>query len=228
VFRKVASPGDRVGDTEAFRAIGDLAAVPSNDVLLKIGRILEPGSYHPSVLEGSVRLVEPGAADDYFAHDVVRLFGLEPPDCEEPGSPKTSYYRFGADHVLGRTGRLNGPHKALVTAVVMPLHAPNQLSRERIEYWKQRQRAGLYLTAFAVSVLDNQAPAMAPHDDSYPYEEQFLLTNCLVDGHHRVQAAAELGVPIRILALVAREYSLVANSEDLAAVLHWFAREASE
>ncbi len=205
-FRKVASPAHRVNDAEAFRALGNLKTVPPNEVLLKLARILEPGEYHPAVLEGAVRLVAPGAADDYFAHDVPRLFGLEPPDYEKPGSPNTSYYRFGSDHVLGRTGRLNGPHKALVTAVVMPLHAPNQLSRERIDYWKQQQRGGLDLTAFAVSVLDNQAPAMDPADESYPYEEQFLLTNCLLDGHHRIQAAAELGASVRILALLAQQY----------------------
>jgi hypothetical protein len=228
VFRKVASPAHRINDTEAFRALGDLAAVPSNDVLLKLARVLEPASYHPSILEGTVRLVQPGEPGDYFAHDVVRLFGLEPPDYEEPSSPKTSYYRFGSGHVLERTGRVGGPHKALATAVLMPLHAPNQLSRERIDYWKHRHSVGQHLTAFAVSVLDNQAPAMEPVDKNYPYEELFLLTNCLVDGHHRIQAAAELGVPVRILALLAPEFSLVPNSEDLAAVLDLFARDATD
>jgi hypothetical protein len=186
--------------------------------------VLERGLYHPTVLEGTVRLIEPGAPDDYFATDVVRLFGLEPPDYEMPSGPWTSYYKLGSDHELARTGRLSGPHKALVTAVVMPLHDPAQLDRERVEHWKQQQKAGRNLTAFAVSVLDNQQPAMEVSDPTYPYKEQFLLTSCLLDGHHRVQAAAEAGAPLRILSLLARDSSLVESVEDLTAVLGSYSR----
>jgi hypothetical protein len=219
VFRKIASPTHRVSDEEAFRLLGNLDRVPSDDVLRRLARALEPGSYHPIVLEGAVRLVNPGEADDYFATDVVRLFGLEFPDYQEPGSPRTDYYKFGSQSELTRAGRVAGPHKALVTSVVMPLHARDQLSRERIEYWKRHQLAGRSLTAFAVSVMDHQAPAVDPADDSYPYKEQFLLTNCLLDGHHRIQAAAELGARIRILALLAPGFSQVASGQDLAEVL---------
>jgi hypothetical protein len=227
IFRKLASPIERVSDQQAVELLGELERVPSDDVLRRLARVLEPGSYHPIVLEGTVRLVHPGTADDYFATDVVRLFGLEPPDYQEPGSPQTDYYRFGSQCELPRTGRVSGPHKALVTSVVMPLHAPDELSRERIEYWKRHQAAGRSLTAFGVSVIDNQAPAMDPAGDTYPYREQFLLTSCLLDGHHRIQAAAELGTPIRILALLAREYSNVAKVEDLSAVLRVYRCQAS-
>lgn len=223
-FRKVGSPAHRVSDAEAFRVLGNLETVPPVDTLLKLARILEPGAYYPVVLEGAVRLVEPGAADDYFASDVVRLFGFEPPDYEKPGSPTTSYYRLGEDHVLERSGRLGGPHKGLVTAVVMPLHSVSQLDRERIEYWKRQQRTGVCLTAIAVSVLDCQAPAMDPPDKSYPYREHVLLTNCLLDGHHRIQAAAELGSSVRILALLSQSYSL-ADTVDVTTVLRCYARQ---
>jgi hypothetical protein len=172
---------------------------------------------------GTVKLVEPGASNDYFATDVVRLFGKRPPDYTEPSGPWTSYYRLGMDRQLDRTGRTSGPHKALVTSVVMPLHEPAYLNRERIEYWKRHHQAGMHLTAFAVSVLDDQEPAMEPPDNTYPYEEQFLLTMCVLDGHHRIQAAAELGAPVRILSLLAKEYSRVRNSNDLATVLRGYA-----
>jgi hypothetical protein len=227
LFRKVGSTTRRVSDAEALQLLGSLDSVPSDDALRRLARVLEPGTYHPVVLEGMVRLVAPGASDDYFSTDVVRLTGLEPPDYKEPASPGTSYYRFGSDGELDRTGRTSGPHKALVTAVVMPLHEPSQLSRERVEYWKRQQIAGAGLTAFAVSVIDNQAPAMSSADSTYPYEEQFLLTNCLLDGHHRIQAAAELGVPVRILSLLSEKASLVANPEDFTAVLHGYARQTT-
>jgi hypothetical protein len=222
VFRKIGSVAYRVSDTTAVQLLGNLDAIPSNEALRRLARVLRPGMYCPTIVAGTVKLIEPGASNDYFSTDVVRLFGLEPPDYTEPAGPRTSYYRLGLDRQLERTGRISGPHKALVTAVVMPLHEPSQLHRARIEFWKRQQSAGMNLTAFAVSVLDNQAPAMSAADTTYPYEEQFLLTICTLDGHHRMQAAAELGAPVRILSLLALQFSLVRNSDDIATVLHGY------
>lgn len=218
VFRKIGSVANRLSDTQAAQLLGNLDAVPPPDVLRRLARVLQPGVYYPSIVAGTVTLIAPGAANDYFATDVVRLFGPKDPTSAEPADPRTAYYRLGVDRHLDRTGRIE-PHQALVTAVVMPLHDPSQLHRERIAYWKQQHHAGRNLTVFAVAVLDNQAPAMAPADNTYPYEEQFLLTLCTVDGHHRIQAAAELGVPVRILSLLAREFSLAYRTEDIATVL---------
>ena len=226
VFRKVGSPAHQVSDPEAHTLLGTLESVPSNEVLRRLARVLEPGSYQPAIVEGKVRLVEPGEPDDYFASDVVRLSGLEPPDYSKPSSPRTSYYRFGADCELDRAGRTTGPHKALVTAVIMPLHEPLRLNRERVEYWLRQLDIGIPLTAFGVAVIDNQQPAMSPADDSYPYEEHFLFTTCLLDGHHRIQAAAESGMPIRVLSLLARKSSLVDGPEDIRKVLHAYSHRA--
>ena len=222
VFRRVGSAAYRVSDTKAAQLLGNLDAIPSNEAVRTLARVLRPGSYCPSIVAGPVQLIEPGAQNDYFSTDVVRLFGFEDPDRTEPAGPRTSYYRFGSDRELERTGRLSGPHKALITAVVMPLHEPAHLNRERIEHWKRQHDAGTNLTAFAVSVLDNQQPAMSPEDDTYPYAEQFLLTLCPLDGHHRIQAAAELGVPVRILSLLTMEFSLVRHKDDIASVLRGY------
>jgi hypothetical protein len=192
VFRKVGSLADRLSDTTAVQMLGNLGAIPPSDVLRRLARVLQPGVYCPSIVAGTVKLIAPGSSSDYFATDVARLFGRQDPDDMEQAGATTSYYRLGVDRHLDRTGRFHGPHKALVTAVVMPLHDPAHLNRERIEYWKRQHHAGMTLTAFAVAVLDNQAPAMNPADTTYPYEEQFLLTLCPLDGHHRMQAAAEL------------------------------------
>jgi hypothetical protein len=222
VFRKIGSVAARLSDAQAVRLLGDLDAIPPADVLRRLARVLQPGVYYPSIVTGTVTLIAPGAANDYFATDVVRLFGRQALDDKEQAGPRTAYYRLGVDRALDRTGRLLGPHQALVTAVVMPLHDPAQLTRDRIAYWKRQHRSGRHFTAFAVAVLDNQAPAMDPADSTYPYEEQFLLTLCLLDGHHRMQAAAELGVPVRILSLLTRDFSPALN-EDIATVLSGYA-----
>jgi hypothetical protein len=214
LFRRVGPFAYRVSDTTAVQLLGNLDAMPAPDVLQRLARVLQPGVYYPSIVAGTVKLITPGSSDDYFATDVVRLFGRDDPEDTTRGP----YYRLGVDRSLDRTGRLHGPHKALVTAVVMPLHEPWYLNRKRIEYWKRQYHAGIPFTAFAVAVLDDQAPANYPPDIAYPYEEQFLLTLCTLDGHHRMQAAEELGAPVRILSLLAKDASIY-NNADVATVL---------
>jgi hypothetical protein len=209
VFSKIGEPAHRVDDAEAVELLGPLDAVPEEAVLRRLAKVLEGGVYYVTVIEERVRLVEPGSPEDYFATDVVRLFGLEPPDYKTPGDPGTPYYRIGPDHELPRSGRWGGPHKALLTAIGMPLHDPRQLDRDRLAEWKRQIREGRRPTVFAVSIIDGQTPAMAPPDPSYPYAEQLLFTNCLLDGHHRIQAAADLGVPVRILSLLSLNVSMV-------------------
>ena len=224
VFRRVGSTKDRISDNEAVRLLGNLSLVPPVATLQRLAKVLEPGIYIASIVNGPVRLIEPGAPDDYFATEVVRLSGLEPPDFTRPSGPRTSYYQLGSSiDIENRMGRTTSPHRALATSVIMPLHVPSQLRRDGIDFWKREAEQGTTLTALALSVIDNQAPAMEPRDPDYEYEEQFLLTNCLLDGHHRVQAAFELGMPIRILALVAKDRCLVQSADDIELLLKLYA-----
>lgn len=224
IFQKLRSVPDRLDDGQAAGLLGTLENLPTQASMRSLAKILQPGIYNPVVLEGLVERVAPGDPGDYFATDGVSLFGLEPPEYEEPFDPGTSYYRFGPTETLARTGRLGGPHTALVTALLIPLQDPVALSRERVEYWKALGQEGAPLTALAVSVIDAQAPANLPADRNYQHEEHLVLTNCLLDGHHRVQAAAELGVPIRVLSFVWPEASLAAEA-DIRTVVRPYMRE---
>jgi hypothetical protein len=228
-FKKVASSADRVSDTEAVNLLGNLDQIPSELALKRLARILPQGTYHPAVIEAPVRLVAPGTPEDYFAAEVVRLFGLEPPEYEKPQDPGTPYYRLGSEHELAvrypggeipiiryrYPGRVA---KTLLTQIVMPLQDPATLNSDRVEYWKAMSLAGYPIAAFAVSVLDNQSPATQKGDPEYPYEGQMLLTHCLLDGHHRLQAASEIGSRVRILTLLAPFASNVSSDFDFAMV----------
>jgi hypothetical protein len=169
-FKKVANIADRVSDAEAVNLLGQLEHFPSEFALRRLARILPQGSYHLAMIEAPVRLVEPGTPEDYFATEVVHLFGLDPPEYEKPEDPGTRYYRLGSNHELTvsfsgeaiRPGsELASPSsgegtKTLLTQIAMPLQDPATLDRARVEYWKSSARAGHPLTAFAVSLLDNQ------------------------------------------------------------------------
>ena len=241
VFKKISSPADRVSDAEAVDLLGELDHMPSEFALRRLARTLAPGTYYLAVVEARLRQIVPGTPDDYFANEVVRLFGLEPPEYERPQDPGTQYYRLGQDDELTvqhpattielrtkPTVTIPFPAritKTLLTQIVMPFQDPASLDKERVEFWKSKMRAGHPLTAFAVSVLDEQSPASRRGDADYSYDGQMLLTHCLLDGHHRVQAASESNSPVRILTLLAPFASTVSSDFDFSMVLKRLAAE---
>jgi hypothetical protein len=116
---------------------------------------------------------------------------------------------------MPRRGYDGHEYAALLTAVAMPLHDVARLDRSRVEHWKTRASSGWTPTAVALSVLDGQMPATSGWRGPPAEDEQFLLTHVVLDGHHRLQAAAELGVPARILSFWSEEFSLVKTADAL-------------
>jgi hypothetical protein len=52
-------------------------------------------------------------------------------------------------------------------------------------------------------------------DEGEDYYEHWVLTHFLLDGHHKMEAAATAGRPIRLLSLL-DEHISIATPEDLA------------
>lgn len=222
VFRNLSAIHDRVADPEAVSLLGTLQKMPPVATLGRLAKVLPKGSYYPLILSGVVEHVKPGSERDLFSNDVMRLFGRERGVDAEPFGPDIPYYRFAKTQALNRTGRLSGSRQALTMSTVMPLHHPEMLDRARVDHWKDRIQAGQVASGYAVSILDQQAPEADPLDLAYPYGEQFMLVNCLLDGHHRMQAASELAAPVRILAMLAVDYSLSQKLEDIEAAIDPF------
>lgn len=70
--------------------------------------------------------------------------------------------------------------------------------------------------ALALGVLDVRGPEDLSED--VPYQQHWCLAGYLLDGHHRVQAAAELGVGIDVLLFLSRQAS-IASEEEIAAAI---------
>ena len=66
-------------------------------------------------------------------------------------------------------------------------------------------------TAVAYSLLDVVQPAMEEGDDYY---EHWILSHFLLDGHHKVEAAAISNKPVRILSLLDEQIS-IATPDDI-------------
>lgn len=94
---------------------------------------------------------------------------------------------------------------------VVPMVPPTWNDRDRVQRHARLLQAGSLHAAVAVSTLDISQPAMA--GDSSDYYEHWALTHFLLDGHHKLEAAAATGRPLQLLALVAIDASLAAEAD---------------
>ena len=176
------------GSTETFTAEGD-------DPVEAFGGLLPRGNYQPLLLEIEPRLVQPSGPGDYFAEEQVATWGLES-FWGLPVYPRTPYYRTFETAVDA------GAH---LFEFVVPMVPPSWNERAQVE--KYAAEPGRIEPVVAVSVLDVSQPAV---DDGIDYYTHWALTHFLLDGHHRLLAAAETGFPVRLLSLLAVDFGTAA------------------
>ncbi|MFJ8189811.1 hypothetical protein ACIQ8D_08560 [Streptomyces sp. NPDC096094] len=165
-------------------------------ILAAFGSLLPEGNYLPLSLRVEPRLVIPGQEGDYFSNEQVATWG---PDqfWGLPEHPRTPYYRT-FETVVDDTAHLY--------EFAVPMVPPLWNNRERVAEYVECMREGVVPTAVAVSTLDRCQPAVSLQStDEY---EHWGLTHFLLDGHHKLEAAASAGRPVQLLSLLALDESL--------------------
>lgn len=205
LFRKVSDAVALVSDVDAPILLGDLSELPDVDAIRRLSAPLGTGHYEVRVFEAVPMRTVSGDTHDFFLHEQKPLNGWS--HAEDESRPGTSYYRFGADVALPAAA-WSGTFPALLLQLVVPLFDEALADEVRIQHWIDRADAGDQLTAMAITVVDQQSPAMDAEDEEYAYREHRALVHYLLDGHHRAIAAARTGRPLRVLSFVSREGSL--------------------
>ena len=167
-----------------------------DDVVSTVARLLPEGDYFPLVIEFTPELVAPYDDRDYFTHEQVSTWGIDPV-WGLPQNPLTHYYRTFETPVA------DDEH---LFEFVVPMVQPNWNDQSRVQYYVDLIADGTTPTAVSLSVLDRRVPAMA--DGSEDYYKHWVVTHFLLDGHHKFEAAARVGAPLRLLALVNIDESL--------------------
>lgn len=161
-----------------------------DEVVDTFSRLLPEGEYLPLLIEVTPELVAPYDDRDYFTHEQLATWGIDPTR-GLPQNPLTHYYRTFETEVA--------PDEHLFEFVV-PMVQPNWNDEKRVQHYVDLLAVGTTPTAVALSILDRRAPAVAaPEADWY---EHWVVTHFLLDGHHKFEAAARVGAPLRLLALV--------------------------
>ncbi|NMD57668.1 MULTISPECIES: hypothetical protein [Tsukamurella] len=189
--------------------------VVDDDVVTTFARLLPEGEYLPLLVEVTPELVAPYDDRDYFTHEQLATWGIDP-TWGLPQNPLTHYYRTFETAVAADEHLFE---------FVVPMVQPNWNHRSRVQHYVDLLAGGTTPTAVALSIVDRRVPAViAP--DSVDYYEHWAVTHFLLDGHHKFEAAARVGAPLRLLALMNIDESL-AGAEVIAELPGLLNREPS-
>lgn len=167
--------------------IGNLDEAPVEDVL----QSLPAGRYEGLLLSTTPIRVSLGEELDYFCHELQGDW--DPPYADMTGMPPypaIDYYITESCTFLGREDR--------VFEFIVPLYPTRFTNRGRVDEWRETllQRTS---TATAISVIDEKTPTVY----TYPQKARHVcITHYLLDGHHRMLAAAELQRPLQLLSFL--------------------------
>ncbi|PVC93884.1 hypothetical protein DBP21_33600 [Streptomyces sp. CS147] len=203
LFRRLETANEKLHLEDMQERLGGPLDDPDdNGVIEAFGALLPEGEYLPLLLEVEPRLVIPGKEGDYFSGEQVTAWGLDQ-FWGLPQYPHTPYYRT-FETVVDANAHLY--------EFVVPMVPPTWNERGRVEEYVALMERGTVPTAVAISTLDVCQSALGLADDPAAH---WGLTHFLLDGHHKLEAAATARRPVRLLSLLTLGESL-AGGEDAA------------
>jgi len=199
IFRRLDGANGTVSLPELEQRLADGIDGIDEDLVAAFAELLPQGQYLPMLLNVQPRLVYPVKPGDYFAEDQVATWGIER-FWDLPGYPHTPYYR---------TFETDVSSDAHLFEFVVPMVPPSWNNPMRVAGHAELLSSSDRPTAVAVSILDTSAPAMS--GPGLDYFEHWALTHFLLDGHHKLQAAAQTNRPLRLLSLLSLDASLASE-----------------
>jgi len=174
------------------------------DLAEQLARLLPEGEYTACLLSCHPARTRPGGIDDYFSHEQTDLFGVDT-FWDLPHDPRTEYYRLGTKMIT--------PARRLFEFLV-PMFPGRWLNPETVAAYGAALAVGKTPTAVAISILDVKGPA----ETDGIVEQHLCLTHYILDGHHKVLAAAQAQRSVGLLSMLTKGHG-VCDDDDQRAVL---------
>ncbi|MFB9368092.1 hypothetical protein ACWCYY_12755 [Kitasatospora sp. NPDC001664] len=200
LFRRLEGANETLSADDVQELLGGGLDGVDERVVAAFGALLPEGEYLPVLLRVEPQLVNPGKEGDYFSGEQVATWGMDQ-FWGLPQYPHTPYYR---------TFETGVDASAHLYEFVVPMVPPRWNTRARVEEYARLMADGTVPTAVAVSTLDVCEPASGEPEDHYRH---WGLTHFLLDGHHKLEAAASTGHPVRLLSFLALDQGLATPEE---------------
>jgi hypothetical protein len=202
LFERMNGANQSVSPDEIASALRGGISELDKEVIRAAGQALPDGAYNVALLELVPKLVWPGDEGDYFTHEQLEVWGIDP-FWGLPENPRVPYFR---------TPTRAAPDDALLFEFVVPMFPPRWLDVDVVADYRGRLRNGHRPTAFGVSVLDVREPAMFEVEKPEK-TKHWCLAHFLLDGNHKMYAAAEAAAPARLLTFISLDWSIATGDE---------------
>jgi hypothetical protein len=215
LFERISDSGQGLSTPALAQRLRDGVAELTPDLLDKAALLLPDGDYQVMLLELAPHGVSPGDTDDYFTHEQLTMWQIQDFG-GVPHNPHMHYYRTAA--------RAFGAGAALYEFAI-PLIHPEQLDLVTLEAYQRQLSEGGQPTALAISVLDVKQPDRCDIKEwtrahgAPPITQHWCLAHFLLDGHHKLEAAASSRAPLRLLSFLSIQHS-VSTHEDIDRLIH--------
>ena len=195
LFRRESGANQTVSLDEVHARLATGLRDVDAEVVRGFGALLGADRYVPMLLRIWPTLVQPMGDRDYFSHEQIATWGVNG-FWGLPEYPSTPYYRTFETPVHA---------DAHLYEFLVPMVPPSWNDKGQVDQYVKRLEAGDQPTAVAVSTLDVCQPAT---DRAQDYYAHWGLTHFLLDGHHKVEAAAKAGRSVTLLSLLSCAASL--------------------
>jgi len=186
-----------------------------------MSELLPTGHYACCHVEVKPVYVEPGGTKDYFVHEQLDAWDYK----TEKHDPKIGYYRAGST-VLGVYAGEYRPfsdevgQKEVLHDFLVPLYPQAKLNNARVSEYSRELPTGKRRWALALGMLDVKLSDDDVHDETGymhtpEYPSHWCMAHYLVDGHHKVYAAAMSGIPVGLISFISLDQAWGPRVEEL-------------
>lgn len=154
-------------------------------------RLVPKGNYMAMHMQLEPKSVRDGQVSNYFKDEYATTWN----DFSSPSND--DYYRCESLAIAP---------KEKVFEFVIPFQTRESLNEERVEFYKQLLSQGQRPTAIAIGVLDVNV-SEEYHEEPQSLSTHWSFANYVLDGHHKLEAAAQTGTPISMLTFLSFDHS---------------------
>lgn len=208
-FERLEGANQSIHPTDLIEQLNKGVVDLDREITEKISKIIPNGKYEVLLLKVHPKKTQLGTAQDYFANEEIKLWGVDT-FWRMPHNPKITYYR-GTDQLINQDEKL--------FEFIVPIFPEEWLDKNRVDFYKHQIEEGKIPTAICLSVLDIKAPAVWNDDQKPEYTGHWCLDHYILDGHHKISAATQLNKPINMICFLALEEGIYNAESDVDTLL---------
>lgn len=200
-FERMDGANQKVSSKVTIEKLATSDVRIGSEVYYEIEKLMPVGRYLVINSQINPKFVKIGSQSDYFQNEEQGTWGVDG-FWGLPHYPRINYYREEGHAIDDRK---------MLYCFYIPIVPENWLDDTVVADYEKKYQDGTVPTAVAISHLDTKEPA--DWEEGKKYTQHLCFANYVLDGHHKIYAAAKMGKPLNIISFLSIENS-ISTEED--------------